>query len=769
MSFEFDGNGNRLWLWVVGLLLTALAFWLYRQELRRRKIDSWLGKAAAVLRALALLLIFLMLLEPTLRFRHIAGEPGRLVIAVDDSQSMERVDENGRSRWDAAAAALLDPNRFPLETLQERFDLTIVQSNGENEKVLWASTAKTIKEQSIPTEIIQPESYSSQTALGEFVKRHVNDSVLMFTDGNVTQGRSLVEAAEGCSVSSPPLFFVELGDSQSDGDSRIISLTAPSNADRKDLLTGEMTYEVETAEDVVLQVALGQEIVWRKEIDKEDLKGVSTGTANFAFLMEPIVGRLLEDQSRRNLQIEERSIALEFVASVQQSKPDVELRNNTFAFRVWVSLIRNRAIMLESRPRWETRYIRNALDRDPTWEIESIDLSSDERSEKLKLARVFQNVDTLSQYDLIIFGESPAATFPDAMQQVMEEYVAEAGGGVIFLDGSFGYFRDEKWGRLQDLLPVEFVRDDDASAADILVQRQVALTERAAAQNAFRIDSQATTSDEQANAWSELPPLYVQALVRPTATATTLAVARSKDDAQEPPVFVEQRVGAGMVFYSATDQTWKWRYKRADAVHRLFWTQICRQYSRKPFLVRTEAIDLDVAPRSFTPDEEVPIRVRLNQDKFPASSDRLVYAILNSHDTRGERRFLLQPEGSLQGYYRTSIAGLLPGHYRFSVETAGMSPLEQEIAADIYVEQSNRAEILSGTPDHAGMMKAAELTAGTCVRLNEIGKLVEQLDAIASGRVVRSNLALWQSYWMFIPLICLLAAEWLLRKRVGLI
>jgi hypothetical protein len=39
----------------------------------------------------------------------------------------------------------------------------------------------------------------------------------------------------------------------------------------------------------------------------------------------------------------------------------------------------------------------------------------------------------------------------------------------------------------------------------------------------------------------------------------------------------------------------------------------------------------------------------------------------------------------------------------------------------------------------------------------------------SSSRLVENNRQLWQSYWWFIPLIALLAAEWWFRKKAGLI
>ena len=40
---------------------------------------------------------------------------------------------------------------------------------------------------------------------------------------------------------------------------------------------------------------------------------------------------------------------------------------------------------------------------------------------------------------------------------------------------------------------------------------------------------------------------------------------------------------------------------------------------------------------------------------------------------------------------------------------------------------------------------------------------------MSQGKVIESDTVLWQSWWWFTPLLGLLTAEWLLRKRAGML
>ena len=63
----------------------------------------------------------------------------------------------------------------------------------------------------------------------------------------------------------------------------------------------------------------------------------------------------------------------------------------------------------------------------------------------------------------------------------------------------------------------------------------------------------------------------------------------------------------------------------------------------------------------------------------------------------------------------------------------------------------------------------AKLSGGSYLREEQIGRLNDLLKPISSGRLVKKEIALWQSYWWFLPIILLLGLELFLRKRAGML
>jgi len=67
------------------------------------------------------------------------------------------------------------------------------------------------------------------------------------------------------------------------------------------------------------------------------------------------------------------------------------------------------------------------------------------------------------------------------------------------------------------------------------------------------------------------------------------------------------------------------------------------------------------------------------------------------------------------------------------------------------------------------LKQMADLSGGTFLLEEQAGQLNKILKPVSSGRMITSELVLWQSYWWFAPIFFLLAIELLLRKRAGML
>ncbi len=763
-----------VWILVLAAFLAIIALWLYRSELKRRSTSPVLSWVLPLLRALAVWLVVVMLLEPTLAIRHVEGKPSQLIIALDNSQSMLRTDGSDESRFEKSARLLFRSENNPLQRLSDRFNVRVITTNGIEEQTLWTADIKTVTKPEFPkleellptTDAKLPVSvdsrFTERSALGNVIADYPNAAILMFSDGVSNDGTPIPQAAEGRNAEQPPLFFVGLGAESNQPDAKILSATVPEQLDQLDSLAGEVQLDIDPALPATLTIFHHDRQIWSASLTEDERK---TQKVLFSYPIKDLLDSTVNDASDSESKIfSERSKLLNFTARIEQGSDDRELRNNDLTFQTWASLLRNRVLIVDSRPRWETRYIRNALDRDPAWQATAI--STQDRKGIEEFLNISQNFDLLSEFDLVILGELPAEALPEESQKSLEKYVSRVGGGLILVDGNFGHYQSDTMKTLADLIPVEF-SPDESSDASLESLYQASLTDSARNQPTFMLSP--ANDESTAFDWATLPPIYLQSVVEPKPAAKVLMTGIEESSQTSIPIFVEMRVGAGMVFYSASDQTWKWRFKLADTVHRRLWAQICRSYARKPFLVQSDALSIDVSAELFTNDQAIPVRALLNSDSFPNDRNRLVYAILTNVETQQAQRFQLQPDASVPMLYTGILPSQTPGQFRLSVETSGMTALQQSIAAPVAIKGDSRQEFLATYQDRASMEQASKMTGGYYATPESFDSMLEQIEAISTGKIVRSNFALWKSYWWFVPLITILAAEWFFRKRGGLL
>ena len=80
-----------------------------------------------------------------------------------------------------------------------------------------------------------------------------------------------------------------------------------------------------------------------------------------------------------------------------------------------------------------------------------------------------------------------------------------------------------------------------------------------------------------------------------------------------------------------------------------------------------------------------------------------------------------------------------------------------------------RPELANLSCDEDLLKAMAAESGGTYFREEEAGRLASLLKPLSAGRVVVTQTRLAESYWWFVPVILLLTAEWVVRKRIGLI
>lgn len=778
-ALRFSGS----WPWWL-ILLTSLAgsFWIARWYWREtRHLGNSMRWLLPTLRALAFFLILFMLSGPTLYHQHIEGELSRIRILLDVSKSMSTVDDaaGNQSRLGRALEWLLGIEPKPksgqagwLNELKKHHRVEWLTSGNANDEPLWDSQGNS----PLPTaESIVPHGINSP--LGEFLVGAIRQSVsstpalvdraankppmshaeslaavVLITDGQSNRGMSLSDAATRFATEKVPLFAIGVGSQAEPEDLGILQVEHSQRVYRTDRLRGTILIKehMKLGTPYRVEVKHLEKGVFSKLLQSADL---GSRRIEFDIPAEPLVDRskerLLNGTTYSSLPID-----LDF--SIECEATEVSLENNVYASSLWGVERKNRVFVLDRRGGWEMRYIKNALERDVAWESSvSIGRSA------FALEFFPKSRAKLFEFDLIIASLDTVREFNREQQTWISDFVGVSGGGLILIDSPRERPASTMESVLSALLPVRAI---DSSKQ--IEPQSMRISPAALNQPAFQISDNALPNDQT---WSQLPvPKSVRRVtLEPGAEAIVEIVGKNPSDELQT-LIATKLFGQGRVIYFASEETWRWRYNVADLYHQRFWTQIATWGMRAPFAVNDAFASLDSGSRIYSTGDSITVRARLKQDDAKPLENASVNVVL---ERDGERHasIPLNAEPDARGFYKTTFGPMPEGNYRVRLEVVGIPNDALTLQTQFVVQPPVDVEMTTLACNAATLRAAASMTGGEFALLEDAATISEKLKPFRTGKMVESQTLLWQSYPWFATIVGLLAIEWYLRKRVGLI
>lgn len=761
--------------------LAALAWWLYWRESKSCTAPyRWL---LPTLRAAAIAMALAMLLEPSLRTRFYEGDPSQLHIWIDGSSSMQQTDQDERlanstppsTRFQRAIDRIAGGDVPKLEQWSNQGDVFVHRFDSDQPTLLWRSTLQDKDNSAKPDTTWNPNPWGQATSLGspllaarsrwpsdaDAQEKPVRQPLLLITDGQHNLGPSPVDLAAQWRSDYSPVWILGMGAARPPKTLALLSVESPRQIDRSDLLQGtlQLIDRLDPGQPFQLQVVDGQEVLWTQSLASD---GSGLREIPFSIATDKLVeGRLAA--ADRNLQMQRLAVSLR--AQIVQGGIVSEDPAKQKRWTIGIETRQRRVLLLDSRSRWETRYLRNALERDPQWEVDSFLMLAGEapvwysQVEDPKPFPVDQ--DTWNSYDLVITGElDPTAISSEAVEH-LREAIERGGTGWIAIDGQRQQLRSTRMAPLQPLLPVTWLSEP---FADLSQPWKVQPTSAGQSLPALQLaDGSPETNLE---IWQRLP-----GLMHPIATQAvpgSEVLLELKREGTTAPLLSTRLAGAGRVVHLASDESWRWRYEVADEIHQRFWNQVARWAMRLPFAVQSQYASLDTGPAVIDGGRAVPVRALVKDSAGqPAQMDSLQAVAWLDGKSVATTTLLADPD--YPGLYRGSFDNLRQGSFTIGIEAPGFSEEALQVTSTVDVVVPPTEESLRLDRNDSLLSQLAEATGGLYVPEEQAELLWERMELESSSRLVENDRQLWQSYWWFIPLIALLAAEWWFRKKAGLI
>ncbi len=673
--------------------------------------------------------------------------------------ALERFD--AMPRWQRLQAMLLEgePNKM-LARLGENFDVRLLALDGSEAKKIWQPTRK---DSSLPTQLPKPAagltnlSTGLKAGVGEQEKEE-RGAVVLFSDGQHNEGESPAELARVFAARGMPVFTVGFGSQVRPRDLAVLKVEGPEAVFFEDRVRGWITLKDDMPAGLPfkLTVSDGGKVLWEHALVTE---GRNVRKVAYDF---PIGEHVKERMKARSGDVQTSSLPLDFQVAVSSLEGDSEPGNNVGSMRERAVTQKRRILLLDGRPRWETRYLRNLFERDEQWEVNSVTvgtlrgeagLARGSKAEQFPIEN-----GQLQGYDLIVFGEVPRSVFKGDELAWLREFVEKRGGAMIFIDGSRGRLKEYADSPIGPLFPVEW---KGASVRDGLAR--VALTDRSADLAAFAL---APDRAQNTEVWAGLPaPHWVSGATPLTGAETLLEIEAA---GQKFAGVVLRPFGSGKVLYQAFDESWRWRYEVADQHHVRYWNQVANWIAELPFAVRDKFVSLDAGAITYRPGESADVRVRLRDGEGRPVTNATVDAVLY-RDGQRAAAIRLQNDDNAGGLFRGRTAPLEPGSYEVGIESVGIPANELKARTSFKVEPRETGELAQLSLNEDLLRQMATLSGGEYLREEQISRLADLLAPMSQGKVVETDTVLWQSYWWFIPVIVLLTVEWIIRKRTGML
>jgi hypothetical protein len=245
-------------------------------------------------------------------------------------------------------------------------------------------------------------------------------------------------------------------------------------------------------------------------------------------------------------------------------------------------------------------------------------------------------------------------------------------------------------------------------------------------------------------------------------------LAESDDDAQHP-LLVAGQPGTGRTLAFAGDSTWHWPMQGYADAHRRFWRQ-CILWLAKMDEQQAGSVWIKLASRSFGRGSRVDFIVGATDSQLAPDAEA-------TYDVEIERpdgnRVAIRPVKRGDGWSASFRETGDPGDYTIHV-TARSGGKELGTAQARFLVPDQDLELDQPAADPGLLAQLAAMTSaagGQALAPEELPSLLKRLAAEPPqvNEEILAKVTYWDTWPFFLLFVLLLAAEWYLRRRWGLV
>jgi uncharacterized membrane protein len=721
---------------VVLLVAAGFSFTLWRRSPHPRRTA-----ALESLRMLCVALVVILLWQPEWKTIVRPETKPQIAILWDDSGSMTSLDATLPPSLDGDGS-IVSRREFVERALASDLWLPL-EDGGANQVITRPFDAVPEGESAAMT-----AGTDINTALTTLVEEESNlRAVVLLSDGDANIGQPPVAAAQQMRLRGIPLFTVPVGNVARLPDLDLLSVSAP-------------TYGI-VGENVQIPFSI------RSSLDRQvrtvvRLRDEATGIERTKDVLLPAQSEIHDSILWRLEQEGSSTLTL----SIPVADGELIAENNERSFNISGRPEKIRVLVIDSLPRWEYRFLRNALSRDPGVELSCLLLhpTLGPGGGPDYIQEFPEDPEKLSAYDVIFIGD--VGIGPDQLTAkqatLIRGLVENQASGVVFLPGPQGNHLTWLDSDLADLIPVQL----DTNARNGIPEPTAAPLNLTSEGRSSLLTMLGDSEEENPEIWRRLPGFHWHAgVIRAKAGTEVLAVhGNRRGPFGQIPLLVTSAAGNGKVLFMGIDSAWRWRRGVEDLYHYRFWGQVARWMSYQRNMAAGERIRLFYTPERPEPGATVTIHANAFDANGAPLQDGSVRLDLTSPDGT-TRRVQLQSDDAAWGAFSGRFRVELPGTWKMAATIAG--------AEDVPIEATLLVQSVpiekTGQPARPDVLEEmARVARGRMIQPDQLAQIVREIRALPEPRPFETRIALWSHWGTLVVLTLLLSIFWIGRKLNGM-
>ncbi len=750
---------------LIGALGAEMVLWSYRYQ--RGSVSPRRGRWLTALRLSELAILLWILLQPVWS-RYVDREIEReVILMIDDSASMDLIDDGQTRTRSELAREQLEASGL-LAELEGKIGVREVCSarrallgdtsevEGWNQATDLASGLESVLDQVPPDQLA---------------------GVVLLSDGRHNRPGSVEDVARRYGILDAPVAVIPSGSETPPKDAAIVSVRSPDSVYLGDRIRvgALLKFDGYRGKKARLRLFAGDEELESREIS------------------------IPQDRYREEVRFRHapESDGVGQYRLVLSGLDDEHFdRNNEWEFQTVVSDARTNVLLIDRRPRWEFRYLRNLFyGRDQSIHLQSVLLEPDRISGKTppkivaSASRPFGDANATDlpeseeewrKFDVIIVGDVGPQDLSEEQWSILDGCVKQRGALLVLVAGPESMPHAFGSEVVRNLVPVKY----DVSQRTYYGSSEKFRFGLTIVGRNHPITAQVEGQLRNERLWKEFPEIRWRHPVNGLQPgAEVLLYADSREDGRrrvnsaasldralgevaerkkreaENALLVTRQTGAGKVAMLLADRTWRLREGVGDVYHHRFWGQLVRWGAGPNLRAGDDQLRLGTDQLTYTGDDRVKIMARLrDQELNPLMDENLVARV--KHQSGEIIEVPLSPRENSNGLHE-ALAGPFrkPGNYEVSVR--------DQVVTTFRVVGSLGAVELSETTLNRPLLESIASMSGGRVYDGE-GVLS---DLFLRGDETRTELretSLWDTWPVFALLALLLTIEWVMRRRGGL-